>query len=396
MTSRWLLAPFIISLMPLAAAPERARADDYPARNVAIIVPFTPAGSTDILARMCAQALEAKLGKTFVVENRPGAGQQIGVGAVAKAEPDGYTLLMATSSAMGVNPTLYKKIAYDPVKDFAPIAMVAHLPFILLVNPALPVNSVAELMAYAKANPGKLSYGSGGIGASHHLYGELFNSLTGTKMTHVPYKGTVPALNDLIAGHIQVLFADLPPALPQVKAGKARALGVTTAKRIAVAPEIPPINDTVKFRHRALADADGTARHARAGGREAAQGDRRLHRDARRQEEADRHGTRAGRADQAGRACDVRCERGEGLGQDRDAGGGGGDRVRLRCSRSRPDTSARLFAARPSALGLSRLMQQATDGRTSCRWSIRGSRESPCRTSRRRRWSATAWRAPRT
>jgi tripartite-type tricarboxylate transporter receptor subunit TctC len=247
MTSRWLLAPFIISLMPLAAAPERARADDYPARNVAIIVPFTPAGSTDILARMCAQALEAKLGKTFLVENRPGAGQQIGVGAVAKAEPDGYTLLMATSSAMGVNPTLYKKIAYDPVKDFAPIAMVAHLPFILLVNPALPVNSVAELVAYAKANPGKLSYGSGGIGASHHLYGELFNSLTGTKMTHVPYKGTVPALNDLIAGHIQVLFADSPPALPQVKAGKARALGVTTAKRIAVAPEIPPINDTVKF-----------------------------------------------------------------------------------------------------------------------------------------------------
>ena len=245
MTSRWLMAAFI-SLMLLAAAPDSARADDYPARNVSIIVPFTPAGSTDILARICAQALEAKLGKTFVVENRPGAGQQIGVGAVAKAEPDGHTLLMATSSAMGVNPTLYKKIAYDPVKDFAPIAMVAHLPFILLVNPSLPVNSVAELIAYAKANPGKLSYGSGGIGASHHLYGELFNSLTGTKMTHVPYKGTVPALNDLIAGHIQVLFADAPPALPQVKAGKARALGVTTAKRIAVEPEIPPIAETVK------------------------------------------------------------------------------------------------------------------------------------------------------
>jgi tripartite-type tricarboxylate transporter receptor subunit TctC len=246
MTSRWLLAPFV-SLMLLGPAPERARANDYPARNVSIIVPFTPAGSTDILARMCAQALEAKFGKTVVVENRPGAGQQIGVGAVAKAEPDGHTLLMATSSAMGVNPTLYKKIAYDPVKDFAPIAMVAHLPFILLVNPSLPVNSVAELIAHAKANPGKLSYGSGGIGASHHLYGELFNSLTGTKMTHVPYKGTAPALNDLIAGHIQVLFADAPPALPQVKAGKVRAIGVTTAKRIAVAPEIPPINDTVKF-----------------------------------------------------------------------------------------------------------------------------------------------------
>lgn len=245
MTSRWLLVPFIAMTL-LVAAPGRAPANDYPARNVAIIVPFTPAGSTDILARMCAQALEARLGKTFVVENRPGAGQQIGVGAVAKAEPDGHTLLMATSSAMGVNPTLYKKIAYDPVKDFAPIAMVAHLPFILLVNPSLPVNSVAELVSYAKANPGKLSYGSGGVGASHHLYGELFNSLTGTKMTHVPYKGTVPALNDLIAGHIQVLFADAPPALPQIKGGKVRAIGVTTAKRIAVAPDIPPIAETVK------------------------------------------------------------------------------------------------------------------------------------------------------
>jgi tripartite-type tricarboxylate transporter receptor subunit TctC len=245
MTSRWLLAPFV-SLVLLGPAPERARANDYPTRNVTIIVPFTPAGSTDILARMCAQALEAKLGKTVVVENRPGAGQQIGVGTVAKAEPDGHTLLMATSSAIGVNPTLYKKLAYDSVKDLTPIAMVAHLPFILLVHPSLPVKNVPDLIAHAKANPGKLSYGSGGIGASHHLYGELFNSLTGTKMTHVPYKGTAPALNDLIAGHIQVLFADAPPALPQVKAGKVRAIGVTTAKRMAVAPDIPPVADTVK------------------------------------------------------------------------------------------------------------------------------------------------------
>ena len=224
MTSRWLLAP-IIAMTLLAAVPDRASADDYPVRNVAIIVPFTPAGSTDILARMCAQVLEVKLGKSVVVENRPGAGQQIGVGAVAKAEPDGYTLLMATSSAMAVNPTLYKKIAYDPVKDFQPIAMVAHLPFVLLVNPALPINSVTELIAYGKANPGKLSYGSGGIGASHHLYGELFKSLAGVQMIHVPYKGTVPALNDLIGGHIQVLFSDAPPALPLINSGKVRALG---------------------------------------------------------------------------------------------------------------------------------------------------------------------------
>ncbi|MSP45375.1 MAG: tripartite tricarboxylate transporter substrate binding protein [Xanthobacteraceae bacterium] len=250
MSTRWLLVLSIVSgiavALPAGGAPPAA-AEDYPARNVTIIVPFTPAGSTDILARMAALAWEQRLGKSFVVENRPGAGQQIGVNAVAKAAPDGYTLLMATSSAMAINPTLYKKIAYDPVKDFQPIAMMAHLPFILVVNNDLPVKSLAEFITYAKANPGKLSYGSGGVGASHHLYGELFKSLTGIQMTHVPYKGTVPALNDVIAGHIQVLFSDTPPALPQIQGGKVRALGVTTAKRIAAAPAIPPINDTVPF-----------------------------------------------------------------------------------------------------------------------------------------------------
>ena len=228
-----------------AAWPLCARAQDYPTRTVTIIVPFTPAGTTDILGRLSAQALEQRLGKPFVVENRPGAGQQIGVSAVAKAAPDGYTLLVATSSAMAINPTLYKKITYDPVKDFTPIAMLAHLPFILLVNPSLPVNSVADLIKYAKERPGQLSFGSGGVGASHHLYGELFKSLTGVQMTHVPYKGTAPAINDLIGGHIQVLFSDAPPALPQLAGGKVRALGVTTAKRMAVAPEIAPIGETV-------------------------------------------------------------------------------------------------------------------------------------------------------
>jgi tripartite-type tricarboxylate transporter receptor subunit TctC len=246
MSPRYLLIPFVAAAVFVAGSAPRATAQDYPNRSVAIIVPFTPAGSTDLLARMAAQAWEQRLGKSFVVENRPGAGQQIGVNAVAKAAPDGYTLLMATSSAMGVNPTLYKKIAYDPVKDFQPIAMMAHLPFILVVNNDLPVKNLAEFIQYAKANPGKLSYGSGGVGASHHLYGEMFNSLAGVKMTHVPYKGTVPALNDVIAGHIQVLFSDAPPALPQIAGGKVRALGVTTAKRIEVAPDIAPIDDTVK------------------------------------------------------------------------------------------------------------------------------------------------------
>jgi tripartite-type tricarboxylate transporter receptor subunit TctC len=246
MSPRYLLIPLVAAAAFAVGSAPRAAAQDYPNRSVAIIVPFTPAGSTDLLARMAAQAWEQRLGKSFVVENRPGAGQQIGVNAVAKAEPDGYTLLMATSSAMGVNPTLYKKIAYDPVKDFQPIAMMAHLPFILVVNNDLPVKNLAEFIQYAKANPGKLSYGSGGVGASHHLYGEMFNSLAGVKMTHVPYKGTVPALNDVIAGHIQVLFSDAPPALPQIAGGKVRALGVTTAKRIEVAKDIPPINDTLK------------------------------------------------------------------------------------------------------------------------------------------------------
>ena len=277
------------------------------------------------------QAWEQRLGKSFVVENRPGAGQQIGVNAVAKAAPDGYTLLMATSSAMGVNPTLYKKIAYDPVKDFQPIAMMAHLPFILVVNNDLPVKNLAEFIKYAKANPGKLSYGSGGVGASHHLYGEMFNSLAGVKMTHVPYKGTVPALNDVIAGHIQVLFSDAPPALPQITGGKVRALGVTTAKRIEVAPDIAPINDTVKGFDTApwqmlMAPAGTPA----PGHRQAAQGAGGLYRERGGPEEAEGDGPRSRRADAARRAFQAGRARGRGLGRSGEEGRRRGDRVTLR------------------------------------------------------------------
>ncbi len=255
----------LFATMLLIDGMPHATAQDYPTRTVTIIVPFTPAGATDILGRMAAAALEAQLGKSFVVENWPGAGQQIGVNAVARAAPDGYTLLVATSSAMAINPTLYKKISYDPVKDFQPIAMLAHLPFILVVNNDLPVKSVAELIEYANDHPGKLSFGSGGVGASHHLYGELFKSLTGTQMTYVPYKGTMPALNDLIAGHIQVLFADSPPVLPQIEGGKVRALGVTTAKRIPAAPEIPTIAETVpSFDSAPWADAIRAQRYSSA------------------------------------------------------------------------------------------------------------------------------------
>jgi tripartite-type tricarboxylate transporter receptor subunit TctC len=245
MPPRW-LSVYTLALFLFVAVAAPATAQDYPSKPVTIVVPFTPAGSTDLLARIAASAWEKATGKSFVVENRPGAGQQIGVNAVAKAAPDGHTLLMATSSAMAVNPALYKKIAYDPVKDFQPIAIMAHLPFILLVNLDLPVRSPADLVKHAKDNPGKLTFGSGGVGASHHLYGEMFKSLAGVQMTHVPYRGTVPALNDLIAGHIQVLFSDPPPALPQIAAGKVRALAVTTAKRVPGAPDLAPLNDTVK------------------------------------------------------------------------------------------------------------------------------------------------------
>jgi tripartite-type tricarboxylate transporter receptor subunit TctC len=232
-----------LALLLFAAA--SVQAQDYPARQSTIVVPFTPGGTTDILGRLFAQRLEQRLGKPFIVENRPGAGMQIGTTAVARAEPDGYTLLVAPSSAMAVNVTLYKKLAYDPVRDLAPLALLAHLPFVLVVNPALPINSVADLVKHAKQKPGDLTFGSGGVGATHHLFGELLNSMAEIKTTHVPYKGTVPALTDVTAGHISFLFSDVPPALPLIRAGKVRALGVTTAKRLAVAPDIPTIADTI-------------------------------------------------------------------------------------------------------------------------------------------------------
>jgi tripartite-type tricarboxylate transporter receptor subunit TctC len=239
-----LLVPCLTFVL-VGAATARVAAQDYPARQSTIVVPFTPGGTTDILGRLVAQKLEQRLGKPFIVENRPGAGMQIGTTAVAKAEPDGYTLLVGPSSALAVNVTLYKKLPYDPVKDLAPVALLAHLPFVLVVNNALPVNSVADFVKLAKQKPGELTFGSGGVGATHHLFGELLNSMAGIKTTHVPYKGTVPALTDVTAGHISYLFSDVPPALPLIRAGKVRALGVTTAKRLAVAAEIPTIADTI-------------------------------------------------------------------------------------------------------------------------------------------------------
>jgi tripartite-type tricarboxylate transporter receptor subunit TctC len=213
---------------------------NYPSRQVTFIVPFAPAGGTDVLARLLAQKLEAGFGKPFVVENRPGAGTVLATNFVAKAPPDGYTLMMAVSS-LAIDATLYKSLPYDPGKDLALVSLIASVPFVLVVNPSLPVNSVEDLIKLAKTKP--LSYGSGGIGAFHHLAGALFASMAGIKMTHVPYRGTASALTDLMGGYIQLMFSDLPPALPLINAGKVRALAVTTKQRATALPDVPPLND---------------------------------------------------------------------------------------------------------------------------------------------------------
>jgi tripartite-type tricarboxylate transporter receptor subunit TctC len=223
------------------SASRTARAQDYPKHPVTIVVPFTPGGSTDILARLLGQKLEQRLGKSFVVENRPGAGTIIAASAVAKAAPDGYVLLMAPSSTMAINVTLYKRLPYDPLSDFVPLAGLAQVPFVLIVNPSLPVRSLVELIAYAKEKPGQLSFASVGPGVPHHLYAEVLMNTAGIAMTHVPYKGSAPALNDVVAGHIPLMFCDIPPAIGMLQAGKVRALGVTTGTRVPAIPDVPPI-----------------------------------------------------------------------------------------------------------------------------------------------------------
>jgi tripartite-type tricarboxylate transporter receptor subunit TctC len=233
------LAGILVSAAAMLAAPAR----DYPARPVTIVVPFAAGGGTDLLARMIGARLGQRLGTTFIVDNKPGAGAVIGANFVAKAVPDGYTLLMATSTPMAINATLHKSLPYDPDTDFIPIAAVAEVPFILVVNPSLPVNSVQALIRYARDNPGKLSFGSSGPGAPHHLFMELFKSMTGTDMTHIPYKGTLPALNDVIAGHIPLMFCDFAPAVAQFKAGTVRPLGISTRTRIPAVADIPTIDE---------------------------------------------------------------------------------------------------------------------------------------------------------
>jgi tripartite-type tricarboxylate transporter receptor subunit TctC len=237
-----LAAPAYSALVTTARAQgATADAETYPTRQVTFIVPFAPAGSTDTLARLLAERLQQRLGKPFVVENRPGAGTVIATNFVAKSPPDGYTIMMAVSS-LAIDATLYKSLPYDPAKDLALVALVATVPFVLVVNPSLPANSVADLIKLAKERP--LSYGSGGIGAFHHLAGALFTNMAGIKMQHVPYRGTAPALNDLMGGYIQLMFSDMSAALPLINSGKIRALAVTTKQRVSALPDVAPLTES--------------------------------------------------------------------------------------------------------------------------------------------------------
>ena len=212
----------------------------YPNRTIKLIVPYPPGGTTDLLGRFIADQIKSGLNATVIVENKPGAGSTIGADLVAHAPPDGYTLLLATSTTLALDTTLYKKLPYDPVKDFAAISLVASVPFALIVNPQVPAKTLTEFIAYAKANPG-LAYGSAGNGSPQHLGAEMLKSAANIDIRHVPYRGSIPAMLDVIAGHIPFMVVDLQPALQQIKEGKVRVLGVTTPKRVAAAPDIPTI-----------------------------------------------------------------------------------------------------------------------------------------------------------
>jgi tripartite-type tricarboxylate transporter receptor subunit TctC len=231
----------LVAMLAALAQVSLGQAEDYPSRSITLIAPWPAGGAVDALCRAVAPKLSERLGQSVVIENRPGAGSVLGTAAGAKAAPDGYTLAMAGSGSLAIGATLFKALPYDPAKDFAPIALVGFIPFVLVVNPALPVHSIGELVSYAKANPSSLSYGSGGPGSPHHLYAELLKSMTGIEMTHVPYKGSAPALTDVIAGHVQLLFSDTVPSLPLIREGRVRALGVSSAIRLPSAPEILPL-----------------------------------------------------------------------------------------------------------------------------------------------------------
>jgi tripartite-type tricarboxylate transporter receptor subunit TctC len=231
----------VIGLAALVLPASPARAQDYPTRAVTIVAPSAPGGMYSILARLIGGKLERLYGKSFVVENRPGASSVTGAVAVTRAPPDGYTLMVATSSTLATNVTLHKNLPYDPLADFVPITLIALSPEVLLINASLPVNSIADLVKLARTTPGGLSFGSAGPGTAQHLNGELLKAALGVEMHHIPYKGIQPALNDLAGGHIALMSAPIPVALALVQGARVRMLGVTTKERLEAIPDVPPL-----------------------------------------------------------------------------------------------------------------------------------------------------------
>lgn len=224
-----------------AIAAQPLRAQTYPVKPIRVIVPYSPGGTADLLGRGIAQKLSLSLGQQVIVENRTGAGGGIGADLVAKSKADGYTLLLGTIATHAINPNLYPDNPYDPVKDFAPVVLVATMPNLLVVNPSVPAKNVRELIALAKAKPGELAFASAGSGTTQHLSGELFKKMAGVDLLHIPYKGNAPAVTDLVGGQVQVMFDNIPISLQQVRAGKLRALAVTGPKRSPVLPDVPTI-----------------------------------------------------------------------------------------------------------------------------------------------------------
>jgi tripartite-type tricarboxylate transporter receptor subunit TctC len=239
-----LLSALLIACAALVA-PAKAQAPAWPQKQVTIIVPFGAGGTTDLFARILGQALQAKYGTAFVVENRPGAGGNIGATAVARAPADGHTLLVGTVSTHAINPFLYKNLPHDTEKDFQPVSLIARLPNLLVVNPTIPAKTVAELVEHVKKNPDSLKFGSSGVGTSTHLAAELFQIKTGTKMTHVPYRSSGDVMNAILGGHIDLTFDNMTLAWPQAQSGKVRAIGVTSTERSATAPDVPTIGESL-------------------------------------------------------------------------------------------------------------------------------------------------------
>jgi tripartite-type tricarboxylate transporter receptor subunit TctC len=230
--------------LALVAVAASAFAADYPSRPIRLVVPYAPGGGADGVARIIARRVSETIGQSIVIDNKGGAGSIVGTDIVAKAEPDGYTLLLGQSGPISINPAIYKSLPYDPVKDFAPIIMTTDYPYILVVNPELPARTLQELVALAKTKPGAMNYGSTGVGAANHLVAELFNSNAGLKMTHIPYRGTALAVADLMGGQLSMVFGDPISVLAHIKSGKLRALAVTSLQRSPVAPDVPTVAES--------------------------------------------------------------------------------------------------------------------------------------------------------